>query len=98
MCAPSGNAPLDGLRSIAREIGVISNVRGVGSLLAFTAPTPRIRDDILAHLFEQQVLVLGCGPDSIRFRLPLVMNDAELDTLLDRTARAVAATSGAISV
>jgi len=84
-----GTRALAGLRTIARERGVITNVRGIGSLIAFTAPSPAVRDSIIKRLFDQKVLALGCGPDSVRFRLPLIVSDAELDTLLERTARAV---------
>ena len=75
-----------GLRAIARETGAFENVRGLGSLLAFSFPSSGERDRVLHTLFEQRVLALPCGEDSIRFRLPLIITDADVDELLARTA------------
>lgn len=85
---------VDGLRRIARENNTIRNVRGVGSLIAFTCSSPEHRDRLLKELFADKVLALPCGPDSVRFRLPLVMEEGEADELLARTEKAVEAVAG----
>ncbi|MEM7306960.1 MAG: L-lysine 6-transaminase [Planctomycetota bacterium] len=79
---------IDGLRSMAAERGGFSNVRGLGSLIAFTLETPEARDAMIRSLFEQKVMALSSGPRSIRFRLPLITTQAEADTLLERVAGA----------
>jgi len=84
-----GAAAVEGLREMACETGAFGNVRGVGSLVAFTFPEAPVRDRVLGGLFEQRVLALPSGETSVRFRLPLVMTEAELDELLARTGRAV---------
>ncbi len=84
-----GRHVVEGLRSIARDAGFISNVRGVGSLIAFTLPDPPARDSVLKELYDASVLALPCGPDSVRFRLPLIMDENEAEELLDRTERAI---------
>lgn len=84
-----GRLALEGLREIARETGAFGNVRGVGSLIAFTFPDADARQRTLAALGERRVLALPSGQTSIRFRLPLIMGEAELGELLERTARAV---------
>ncbi len=81
-----GEQMLAGLRRIAADTGAFDNVRGRGSLIAFTSPSPEARDAMLTGLYEKRVLALSCGPDSVRFRLPLVISSAEADMLLERVA------------
>ena len=87
--AASGKRFVDGLRAQARERGAFDNVRGIGSLCAFTLQTPEARDRALSALYERKVLALKSGPRSIRFRLPLVITAAEVDELLRRVAAAL---------
>jgi L-lysine 6-transaminase len=82
----TGQRVLDGLRTIARDTNAFSNVRGIGSLIAFTFETPDARDRTLSALFDNKVLALPSGADSIRFRLPFVLEDSEIDVLLERVA------------
>jgi L-lysine 6-transaminase len=90
-----GERTITGLREIAAATNAFTNVRGLGSLIAFTFPTPDARQRMLASLYERGVLALACGDCSVRFRLPLVIAPAEVDELLTRTAAAVGATVGA---
>ena len=90
-----GEEVLRGLRSIAAETGAFSNVRGVGSLIAFSFGTPAARDEMVSALYAKRVLALPCGTDSVRFRLPLIMTSEEAQTLLERVAMCVPATVGA---
>ena len=85
-----GERTVAGLRDIARDTSAFGNVRGVGSLIAFTFEDAARRDAMRQALFELQVLALGCGTASIRFRLPLVIGAEEVDTLLERTREAAA--------
>lgn len=86
-----GERLLAGLRSIAKSAGGISNVRGIGSLVAFTMENSVVRDATLCRLFEGKVLALASGPDSIRFRLPFIVTEAHVDELLSRVEAALAA-------
>ncbi len=81
-----GQQLIDGLRSLAREQGHISNVRGLGSLVAFTLESAAQRDDCIAQMHERKLLVLASGERAIRFRMPLVVTDAEIDQALERIA------------
>ena len=81
-----GNALIAGLRGLAAERGGISNVRGIGSLIAFTLESPEARDAMMARLGERKLMALTSGEQSIRFRLPLVITAAEIDTALERVA------------
>jgi L-lysine 6-transaminase len=57
----------------------MSNVRGRGLMCAFDSPDPAERDALVAHLRqEERVIVLPCGPRSIRFRPALTVTEDEL--------------------
>ncbi|MEE3207624.1 MAG: L-lysine 6-transaminase [Candidatus Thermoplasmatota archaeon] len=84
-----GAEMLTGLRMTARETGGMSNVRGIGSLLAFTLPSPAERDTMMQALAQQKVLALKAGPTSIRFRLPLIISVDEVQELLARVRSAL---------
>lgn len=81
-----GEQFLSGLRALARSHGRISNVRGMGSLVAYTLESPALRDRALARLREKQLLALPSGERAIRFRLPFVVTPAEIDQALERVA------------
>ncbi len=58
-----------------------------GYSIAFTYPTPEQRNGMVSALFEKKVLALPCGSCSVRFRLPLILNEAEAGDLLTRFAQ-----------
>ena len=89
--ARQGERMLSGLRRIAREKKHFANVRGVGSLIAFTLENPGARDEFLDKLFEAKLMALKAGSDSIRFRLPLIITSDEVDKALERVAASIPA-------
>ncbi len=90
-----GKRTLDGLRLMAIGSGAFTNVRGVGSLIAFSFETSEARGNMLNSLMDKKVMALPCGDDSVRFRLPLVINESEVDELLSRVAACVPAVANA---
>ena len=60
--------------------GLVSNVRGRGLMCAFDLPGTAERDSLLSILREEKILVLPCGPRSIRFRPALTITTEELST------------------
>ncbi|HIB01807.1 MAG TPA: aminotransferase class III-fold pyridoxal phosphate-dependent enzyme [Phycisphaerales bacterium] len=84
-----GNHVIAGLRAIANESGAFTSVRGKGSLIAFTVPSPEHRAAMLSSLMDAAVIALPCGVRSVRFRLPLIMTIEDADELLNRTRIAV---------
>jgi L-lysine 6-transaminase len=86
-----GERLLAGLREIGRTHPGLHNIRGVGSLLAFTLPDPTRRDRVLRELSNRRLLALPCGQRSVRFRLPLCVRREEIDEGLQRTQDAVTA-------
>ncbi|MEZ6020884.1 MAG: aminotransferase class III-fold pyridoxal phosphate-dependent enzyme [Planctomycetota bacterium] len=89
--AERGKQLIAGLRGIAREKGAMENVRGTGSLVAFTLESGEVRNKMIAAMRERELLVLPSGPRAIRFRMPLVVTADEVDMALDRTRDALGA-------
>jgi len=79
-----GERLLAGLRDVARRTGGFDNVRGRGSLAAITLDTAQQRDRLLEEMFARELVLLPSGSRAIRFRLPFVMNPAEVDEILNR--------------
>ena len=77
---------VSGLRQLQKERGGFTNVRGQGSLIAFTLESPTQRDEFLKKLTEREVLALPSGTRSIRFRLPLVLTESDTEAALERVA------------
>ncbi|MDZ4774513.1 MAG: L-lysine 6-transaminase [Planctomycetota bacterium] len=96
--AKQGARFIAGLRATAKSRGVISNVRGTGSLVAFTLDTPDARAKLLNDMRSKQLLALNSGERSIRFRMPLVVTEAEIDTALERISACLPSAARAQSV
>lgn len=75
---------------VQRNQHLISNVRGLGLYQGFTmndrANKRRLVD---TGLETEDLLLLGAGTDSIRFRPPLDVTEAEIDEMLVRLERAL---------
>jgi L-lysine 6-transaminase len=71
------------LMAIAAKHPIISNVRGKGLLTAFDFPDKSIRDKFIELALEQNVMYLGCGERSIRFRPALVIDKKHIDEGLE---------------
>jgi L-lysine 6-transaminase len=93
--ARMGEQVIAGLRAIAKESGAFRNVRGIGSLIAFTLDDDHQRKQMLKALHDQKVLALPTGKQSVRFRLPLIITEDEVRILLERTAAAAHQLTGA---
>jgi len=89
--AVQGQRLVQGLRELARREGGLSNVRGVGSLAAFTLESTEERNALLARLSEAQLLALKSGPTAIRFRVPLTISAVEVDEIVKRVGQALRA-------
>ncbi len=67
------------LGNMASRHPIISNVRGKGLLTAFDFPDKPTRDKFLKLGMEQNVMFLGCGEKTIRFRPALIINENHID-------------------
>lgn len=71
------------LLEIAAETPAITNVRGKGLLTAFDFPDKMIREKFIAEGIKHNVMFLGCGPCSIRFRPALIIEKQHIDIGLE---------------
>ena len=64
----------------------MSAVRGRGLFCAFDLPTTEERDRLVARAYGNGLLLLGCGPRTVRFRPALSLTEAEADLVVERVA------------
>jgi len=57
----------------------VSNARGLGLMCSFDMPDPEIRKTFLTELYNNKLIMLGCGKSSIRFRTPLIVSNEDID-------------------
>jgi len=67
------------LADIAARYPIMSNLRGKGLLTAFDFPNGAIRDSFIITGLEHNVMFLGCGNKSIRFRPALIIEQKHID-------------------
>jgi L-lysine 6-transaminase len=51
-------------------------------MCAFDCPSPKQRDALKKQLYDNQLIVIGCGASTIRFRPPLIISSEEIDEAL----------------
>lgn len=71
------------LMKISESNDKVSNVRGRGLLTAFDFPGKDMRDKFIQRGMEQNVMFLGCGNHTIRFRPALTMQPEHIDAGLE---------------
>ncbi len=76
--AEVGDWLLGELRALADRQPRLTDPRGRGLLCAFSLPDPGFRARFLDELLRRNVIMLGCGDRSVRFRPPLVITQDEL--------------------
>jgi L-lysine 6-transaminase len=83
--AARGAELLAGLEALAKEFPEhVMNARGKGLMCAFDLRDGRLRDQVIANAGAEGVVVLGCGPQSIRFRPPLIISKSEIADGLEK--------------
>ncbi len=71
------------LRQFTDKTDVVMNARGRGLMCALDVTTPALRDAIKRQCFEDGLMILGCGPASLRFRPSLTVTHADIDEAMD---------------
>ncbi len=77
--ATTGAYLQDSLHKIAAKNDKITNVRGKGLITAFDFPSKEMRDQFVNKGMEHNVMFLGCGNQTIRFRPALTMEKQHID-------------------
>ncbi len=62
---------------------LLANARGKGLYAAIDLPNGELRSKAIAKMFERNVIILGSGKQSIRFRPALNIKEAHIDEALD---------------
>ena len=76
---------LAGLEGLVKEFPEhVMNARGKGLMCAFDLRDGALRDQVISNAYGEGVVVLGCGPTSIRFRPPLVISKEEIAQGLEK--------------
>ncbi|MDD5361523.1 MAG: L-lysine 6-transaminase [Ignavibacteria bacterium] len=63
--------------------GKVTNGRGLGLFCAFDVPDTAARNKIVSDAVNEGLLILGCGPRSIRFRPPITVQAHKIDEGMD---------------
>ena len=69
----------DSLELLAARHDIMSNIRGRGLLCAFDFPTKEMRDAFISKGMAHNVMFLGCGNKTIRFRPALCIEKKHID-------------------
>ena len=77
--AQTGDYLQNCLDEAAQQYSIISNIRGKGLLTAFDFPDKKTRDKFITEGLKNNVMFLGCGNKTIRFRPALIMDKAHID-------------------
>ena len=83
-----------GLRSLADRHSFVKDVRGLGLMVGMEVgsddgPDPDLRDQIIELAFRQGLLLLPCGPSTVRFCPPLCLTSRQVDMGLELLALAL---------
>lgn len=71
------------LEKMAAKYPQITNVRGMGLFLAFDLPTDADRNAFINKAFENKLIVLSCGEQSVRFRPHLNVTREDLEKAVE---------------
>jgi len=61
----------------------VINSRGLGLFCSFDLPSPDERDQLVQETYKNNLIILGCGVRSIRFRPHLTVTKSEIDFAID---------------
>jgi 4-aminobutyrate aminotransferase len=86
----------EGLNAMAPRHPMIHDVRGLGLMIGVEiqsdgCPAPELRDAVVEQAFRRGLLLLPCGPSTVRFCPPLCLNSRQVQTGLTLFEAALAA-------
>ncbi len=85
----------DRLKDLQKRQPLIGDVRGLGLMVGVEivnrdekrTPAPALRNKAVERAFYKGLLILGCGPNTIRFAPPLIVSREEADWAVDCIGR-----------
>jgi 4-aminobutyrate aminotransferase len=92
-----GRQLMEGLEGLARRFPFVREVRGLGLMIGLEVqsetgePAPGLRDWLIDLAFHRGLLLLPCGPSSIRFCPPLCLTRRQVEIGLELLGSTMAA-------
>lgn len=71
------------LQSWSEESELLSNPRGKGLFCSIDLPDSQSRDAVVNECIKNELMILGCGSNTIRFRPPLTIQKEQLDDAME---------------
>lgn len=79
----TGNYLQKKIAELSEQYESVTNPRGKGFFCAIDLPNNHARNELLKECKKNQLLILGCGTKSIRFRPPLIATKEHIDKGID---------------
>lgn len=97
-----GKAVLHRMRDWAKKHEIVGEVRGKGLMIGIEIvhrgegqrPAPTLRNEIIERAFQRGLLILGCGPNTVRFCPPLVITEQQALWAVDQLEEIIVEVSG----
>jgi L-lysine 6-transaminase len=71
------------ITNLSNEFEHISNPRGKGLFCSMDLPNGHARDEVVKECMNNNLMILGCGTKTVRFRPPLTVEKAQIDDGID---------------
>ena len=85
-----GKYLLSKLNSLESEFpAFVTNTRGLGLFCSFDLPSDLERDKFCKKAYENNLMILGCGVKSVRFRPHLTVSESEIDFAIDIVKKSI---------
>jgi 4-aminobutyrate aminotransferase len=89
--AAQGEFLMEGLKELKARYEVIGDVRGKGLMIGVELVKdretkerhPKLRDEVEVQCFNDGLLVLGCGANTVRISPPLIVDRQQCTTFLE---------------
>jgi len=71
------------IMNLSNEFEHISNPRGKGLFCSMDLPNGHARDEVVKECMNNNLMILGCGSKTVRFRPPLTVEKSQIDEGID---------------
>ena len=86
----NGKYLLSKLNSLESEFpAFVTNTRGLGLFCSFDLPSDLERDKFCKKAYENNLMILGCGVKSVRFRPHLTVSESEIHFAIDIVKKSI---------
>ena len=73
----------DKLENLHQQFEHVKNPRGKGLFCAIDFPNTHARDAVIKECFNNNLMILSCGPRTMRFRPPLTVSKEQINEAID---------------